>query len=63
MKAKQSLLFNRNTTWQKKTSADSLFDVTMGSIDGAETCDLVGSYLLSQLMAEYGNDIGLYRDR
>jgi hypothetical protein len=30
--------------------------------DGAETCELVGSYLLSQLTAEYGNDIGLYRD-
>ena len=62
MKAKQSLLFNRNTTWQKQTSADSLFDVTMGSFDGAETCELVGSYLLSQLTAEYGNDIGLYGD-
>ncbi len=46
---------------QKRTS-DSLFDVTMGSFDGAETCKLVGSYLLSQLAAEYGNDIGLYRD-
>ena len=62
MKAKQSLLFYRNTTWRKKTSADSLFDVTMGSFDGAETCELVGSYLLSQITAEYGNDIGLYRD-
>ena len=31
----------------------------MGSFDGAETCELVGAYLLSQLSAEYGNDIGL----
>ena len=61
MKAKQSLLFNKSTTWRKKTS-NSLFDVTMGSFDGAETCELVGSYLLSKLSAEYGNDIGLYRD-
>ncbi len=61
MKAKQSLLFNKSTTWRKRTS-DSLFDVTKGSFDGAETCELVGSYLLSQLAAEYGNDIGLYRD-
>ncbi len=44
------------------SSSDSLFHVTMGSFDGAETCELVGSYLLSQLAAEYGNDIGLYRD-
>ena len=34
----------------------------MGSFDGAETCELVGSYLLSKLTPEYGNDIGLYRD-
>ena len=61
MKAKQSPLFNRNETWRKKTS-DSLFDVTMGSFDGVETCELVGSYLLSQLSTDYGNDIGLYRD-
>ena len=34
----------------------------MGSFDGAETCELVGSYLPSKLTTEYGNDIGLYRD-
>ena len=61
MQAKRSLLFSRNTTWGKKTRK-SLFDVTMGSFDGAETCELVGSYLLSELAPEYGNDIGLYRD-
>jgi hypothetical protein len=36
--------------------------MNMGSFDGAETCELVGSYLLSKLAPEYGNDIGLYRD-
>ena len=61
MQAKRSLLFSRNTTWCKKTTK-SLFDVTMESFDGAETCELVGSYLLSKLAPEYGNDIGLYRD-
>ena len=40
----------------------SLFDVTMGSFDGAETCELVGLYLLSKIPQEYSNDIGLYRD-
>ena len=34
----------------------------MGSFDGAETCELVGSYLLSKLTPELGNNIGLYRD-
>ena len=32
-----------------KRNSTTLFDVTMGSYDGAETCELVGCYLLSQL--------------
>lgn len=61
MQAKNSLLFHDDTAWRKK-DATSLFDVTMGSFDGAETCELVGSYLLHQLPAKYRNQIGLYRD-
>ena len=34
----------------------------MGSFDGAETCELVGCYLLSLLTKKYGQNIGLYRD-
>ena len=37
------------------------FDVTMGSYDGAETCELVGSFLLSQLQ-DLNINLGLYRD-
>ena len=59
--AKRSLLFSNNSTWEKKSSND-LFDVTMGSFDGAETCELVGCYLLSLLTERYGQNIGLYRD-
>ena len=33
----------------------------MGSYDGAETCELVGGFLLSQLQ-NLDVDIGLYRD-
>ena len=33
----------------------------MGSYDGAETCELAGSFLLSQLQ-ELNANIGLYRD-
>ena len=33
----------------------------MGSYDGAETCELVGSFLLSQLQ-DLNANIGLYRD-
>ena len=59
--AKWSLLFNDNCPWEKK-SANNLFDVTMGSFDGAETCELVGCFLLSLLTKKYGQNIGLYRD-
>ena len=61
IKAKKSILFNGNTAWCKRETK-SLFDVTMGSFDGAETCELVGLYLLSKLTPVVGNDIGLYRD-
>ena len=47
--------------WIKKNS--SSFDVTMGSYDGAEVCELVGLFILNDLCNEYGKDnIGLYRD-
>ena len=39
-----------------------VFDLTMGSFDSAETCELVGLYLLSKIPQEYSNDIGHYRD-
>ena len=54
-------MFNDNTPWSKKHSTTS-FDVTMGSFDGAETCELVGSYLLNQLPECIRKQIGLYRD-
>ena len=59
--AKHSLLFSSGDPWQKRNS-NTLFDVTMGSYDGAETCELVGCYLLSQLKQIPDIDIGLYRD-
>ena len=37
------------------------FDITMGSYDGAETCELVGLFLLFQLQ-HLNINIGLYRD-
>ena len=61
IQAKNSLLFSENEVWCKKDT-NSNFDVTMGSFDGAETCELVGAYLLSQLPTAYRKDIGLYRD-
>ena len=56
---KDSLLFDRGTAWVKK--GEQSFDVTMGSWDGAESCDLVGLFLLSQL-EHLPVKLGLYRD-
>ena len=41
----------------------NMFDVTMGSNDGAEVCELIGLYILNRLSEKYGKDnVGLYRD-
>ena len=61
MHTKQALLFHEGQPWAKKDN-DSLFDITMGSYDGAETCELVGTYLLTQLPEALTSSIGLYRD-
>ena len=48
----------------KKNNQQSLFDVTMGSYDGAEVCELVGLFLLNKLaIIGFGKDnVWLYRD-
>lgn len=61
MYTKKTCLHNSGQTWGKKTSSN-LFDVTMGSFDGAETCELVGAFLLSIITEKYGKSFGLYRD-
>ena len=59
MHARKSLLFDKGTPW-KKNDSDELFDVTMGSYDGAEICELVGLYTLRILSKRYGKE---YIDR
>ena len=60
--SRKSLLFDKGTAWMKKNSY-VVFDVTMGSYDGAEVCELVVHYILSILSGKYGkSQIGLYRD-
>ena len=34
----------------------------MGSYDGAETCELVGAFLLQNIQEKHGKNFGLYRD-
>ena len=59
---RKSLLFNANEAWKKKSSL-SCFDVTMGSFDGAEVCELVGLHILSLISNRIPKEnVGLYRD-
>ena len=47
--------------WKKKS--ESCFDVTKGSNNGAEVCELIGIFILSHLTKLINqNDAGLYRD-
>ena len=62
MHCRKSLLFDNETAWTKKNQ-NNMFDVTMGSFDGAEVCELIGLFILNILSDKYGkNNVGLYRD-
>ena len=61
MNSRKSFLFYKSEPWVKKEN--SRFDVTMGSFDGAEVCELVGLYILHKLEDVIEQmHIGLYRD-
>ena len=53
--SRKLLLFTDHQTWVKK-SDDPEFDVTMGSYDGAELCELVGILTLHSLTETYGDN-------
>ena len=57
--ARRSFLYLNGVPWSKK--GDKVFDVGMGSYDGAEICELVGLFLLSELSVLDLN-LGIYRD-
>ena len=62
MHSKDTLLFHNNSTWQKSNQTNQ-FDITMGSYDGAETCELIGKYILHKIKHIIDHkDVGLYRD-
>ena len=59
--SRKPLLYKEGEPWIKKQSYN--FDVTMGSYDGAEVCELIGIFMLSLIGNKYNpNDIGVYRD-
>ena len=63
--SRKAFLFSKGTndetiTWQKSTGE---FDVTMGAPDGAEVCELVGIFILNEVVQAFPRlDFGLYRD-
>lgn len=61
IRAKNSLLVNKDQLRVKNNKSNS-FDVTIGSYDGAETCELIGLFMLHHIQERYGNSFGLYRD-
>ena len=58
LSAKKSLLYKDSVAYRKK---NGVFDVTMGSYDGAETSDIVGLFLLSKVQ-DLGVSLGCFRD-
>ena len=59
--ARKSILYNEGEPWTKKQSNN--FDVTNESYDGAEVCELIGTFTLTLIGNKYNsNNIGLYRD-
>ena len=61
MHSRKSLLFKSEEVWTKKDNSE--FDVTMGSYDGAEVCELVGLFVLDKIKKICPDlDLGLYRD-
>ena len=59
--SKRSLLYHQNSPWTKKNS-DRTFDVTMGLYNRAETCELIGVYMLSLIVPKFKDEVRLYRD-
>ena len=60
--SRESLLFAGEKSWMKK-DGNGMFDVTMGCFDGAEICELVGTFALAKITEEFARkDIGLYLD-
>ena len=62
MHCQKSLLFNNTGVWIKK-EGNKDFDVTVGSFDGAQVCQLVGLHILHILSTKHGENLnGIYRD-
>ena len=60
--SRKAFLYFEGNPWVKK-DVEEHFDVTEGSFDGAEVCELVGLFMLTQLNELITDgSVGLYRD-
>ena len=60
MQARKTFLFYDEFPWTKKEGMED-FDIRMGCFDGAECCELVGSYILNLLgEVTYKDNIDVY---
>ena len=57
---KSSFVWSDGKLWTKSNGI--LFDVPMGSYDGAEVCEMVGLYLLCTEVKKILGNAGLYRE-
>ena len=61
MQATKALLSEGTTPWIKMTGGED-FDIAMGCFDRAEICELVGTYIQSNLTNIMNTeDVGLFR--
>ena len=60
--SRKSLLYHNNDPWVKKDKSVE-FDVTMGSYDDVEVCEIVGLFMLDKLSKLFEKiSVGIYRD-
>ena len=63
MNGRKTLLFHHEEPWMKKNGEED-FDDHMGCHDGAEICELVGTFILNEIspIMQEQNNVGQYRD-
>ena len=61
--ARNTLLFYHKERWMAKNGEEDFY-VPMGCHDGAEICELVGTFILNEIgpIMQEENNVGLYRD-
>ena len=60
--SRKTSFFNEKIPWVKKDGSED-FDVPMGCLDGAEVCELVGTFILNKLKKIFFNNTFVsYRD-